>query len=98
MSRQDWRNLWILLKDIAGREKKTMLAIVVVSLTQGMAPFISIVGMGILVDAVYAGAAFERLLQYAFWMVAGISICSIIASRASESMVQGQASSLSTRM
>ena len=57
MSKQEWKNLWLLLNDISGREKSTILSMVVESLANSVGPFIRIIGMGILVDAMYAGAS-----------------------------------------
>ena len=90
MNKQDIQNLWILLKDIAGREKKTMLNIVIVSLVGSALPFISIIGMGVLVDSLYTGVAQNTLYQYALYIAAGIAMCSVIVARATENLEQKQ--------
>ncbi len=90
MSKQEWQNLWTLLKDIAGREKSIMLAIAVFAITKGMSPFISMLGMGTLVDFLYNGAVYETLLQCILWIAAGGCICSIVNARASEYFEQKQ--------
>lgn len=90
MSRQDWQNLWILLKDIARREKKTMLAIAVAAVMNSMAPFIPILGMGALVDAMYDGADRAVLLQWALFIVTGSAVCAIIGKKAAEYLEQKQ--------
>lgn len=90
MNKQDLQNLWVLLKDIAQREKKTMFNIVVASLANSALPFISIVGMGILVDSLYMCVEQNTLFQYAMFIAVGITICSIIGARASESLEQKQ--------
>ena len=90
MNKQEWQNLWILLKDIGKREKRTMLAIAVSAVAKGIAPFINIIGMGALVDAMYGGALQSELLQGALLLVAANCICSIVGARASESFEQKQ--------
>ena len=90
MSKQELRNLWLLLKDIAGREKDTMIAMLIESIAKSVGPFISTIGMGILVDSVYAETGQAQLLRTALLIVLGLCLCSIIESRASESLEQKQ--------
>lgn len=90
MNKHDRQNLWLLLMDIGKREKKTMMLIGAVSLVCSARPFISIMGMGALVDAVYAGVETGVLFQYAIMIVVSLGICSIAEGRANESLEQKQ--------
>ena len=90
MNRQEIRNLWHLLKDISKREKRTLYTIGVSAIVDGISPFISVVGMGYLVDLVYQSAPLDYLLKQALFIVFSIFICTIISSRMSESFNQKQ--------
>lgn len=90
MNKQDWKNLWLLLKDITAREKKTMVLMVIQSVAGSARPFARTIGMGILVDAMYAGIEQASLLSNALIIVLAMCICSIIESRAQESFEQKQ--------
>lgn len=90
MNKQEIRNLWHLLKDISKREKSTIYTIAVSAIVDGISPFISVVGMGHLVDLVYQGASMEYLLKQALLIVLSIFVCTIISSRMSESFNQKQ--------
>ena len=90
MNKQERRHLWLLLKDISKREKSTMYIIVVSAIVDGISPFISVVGMGYLVDLVYQGAPMDYLLKQALFIVLSIFVCTIISSRMSESFNQKQ--------
>ena len=50
MNKQELRNLWLLLKDISKREKHTLSIIVIVAIVDAINSFISVLGMGHLVD------------------------------------------------
>ena len=90
MNRQELTNLFLLLKDICKREKHTLSIIVVAAMVDGISPFISVVGMGYLVDLVSTGAPLEYLLKQALIIVLSIFVCTIISSRMSESFNQKQ--------
>lgn len=88
MNKQDWKYLWILLKDIAAREKKSILETVVMGITEAIMPFISIVGMGVLLDGIYAGEEKEILIQKVIIILGSILICKLLDARAVESFDQ----------
>lgn len=84
MSRQDFKYIWLLLKDIAGREKKTIISIIIASVTAAAAPYIRIVCMGMLLDGLYQGAEYEMLFGYMTAAVIFSFFCKILESRTSE--------------
>lgn len=88
MSRQDWKYLWLLLKDIAAREKKTILEMIVMGSTRAALPFISIVGMGVLLDGIYTGEGKEVLVWRVLVILASVLICRLLEARATESFNQ----------
>ena len=90
MNKQEISNLWLLLKDISKREKSTLYIIAVSAIVDGISPFISVVGMGYLVDLVYQSAPLDHLLKQALFIVLGIFVCTVISSRMSESFNQKQ--------
>ncbi|MBQ7943927.1 MAG: ABC transporter ATP-binding protein [Lachnospiraceae bacterium] len=61
----EWKYVVIFLKDFAKQNKDMLINSVLLSILGGVRPFISIVLMGFLLDAVYAGAGIEELLKYA---------------------------------
>ena len=90
MNRQEIKSLWLLLKDISKREKSTISVIIIAAIVDGISPFISIVGMGHLIDLVYVGAPLEYLLKQTLFIVLSIFVCMVISSRMSESFNQKQ--------
>ena len=92
MNKQERRHLWLLLKDISKREKSTMYTIAVSAIVDGISPFISVVGMGYLVDLVYQNAPMDYLLKQSLFIVLSIFVCTIISSRMSESFNQREKS------
>ena len=90
MNRQDLRNLWFLLRDIIKREKSMMFVIVIAAITDGISPFVSVVGMGYIIDLVYDGASLEYLLRQALIIVLITFICMVVSSRMSEYFEQKQ--------
>lgn len=88
MSRQDWKNLWLLLKDISKREKSTMVILAINALAAGITPFISIIGTGFLVDSLYAGAGQNELFHNVLIILLSILACSLIEARTLESFTQ----------
>lgn len=91
MKKQDWINLWLLFKDIAKREKSTVITLFIYAITAGTGPFIGMVGMGFLVDSIYAGAGQEELFRSVLIILLGILLCSLLQSRATETLNQTKA-------
>lgn len=84
MSRQDYRYIWLLFKDIAGREKKTIASMMVMVLLGAVSPYIMIVCMGLLLDGIYQGAEYKTLFLYVFLSISAEFVCGILLSRATE--------------
>ena len=64
MSRKDWKNIFVLLGSLSEKHKDVLVSLVGLSVFTAVRPFITVVLTGMLVDAVYAGAGLEQLLQY----------------------------------
>lgn len=84
MNRQDWKNLWLLLRDIGRKEKGTLLNTFVMVVSQALMPYISIVGIGILLDGVYAGTGRDTLVRYVLGIFLGTLLCTVLNSRTRE--------------
>lgn len=82
MSRQEWGYLWFLLKDIIKREKGWFACMVIFGVTEAILPYISIFGMGKLLDGAYEGAQAERLFTYALAILLGTLACRLMMDRA----------------
>lgn len=65
MNRQDWENIFFLLKDYAKRYKKIVVCLVFISIITAVRPYIAVVLTGYLLDAVYSGRDAAVLLRYA---------------------------------
>ena len=91
MSRQDWINIWLLLKDIAGREKDTMVCVVVEAISKSVGALIQILGMGWIVNEMYAGSGYRDLISGIVILLGGSALCTMIAARAGEYLDQKQA-------
>ena len=84
MNRDDIRNIWLLFREIAGREKRVTVCLLLMSALDAVSPYITICCTGLLLDGVYEGAEVERLLLYAGVALAANLLCRIVRGRASE--------------
>ncbi len=84
MNREEWRCLWNYLKETAAREKRSLLEVAVSGAAEAAVPFIGIVGMGTLLDGIYAGADRSALFRYAGLMLMGALLCRLIGAWAYE--------------
>ncbi len=82
--RIEWKYVVIFLKDFAKQNKDMLINSVLLSILGGVRPFISIVLMGFLLDAVYAGASIEELLKYALIALGVNMILRLIEARLRE--------------
>lgn len=64
MSREDLKYIWMLFKEIAGREKKIVVCTFLLSILEAIFPYITILCTGFLVDGIYRGENWETLLFY----------------------------------
>ena len=90
MNRDDIRNIWLLFREIAGREKRVTVCLLLMSALDAVSPYITICCTGLLLDGVYEGAEVERLLLYAGVALAANLLCRIVRGRASEWFWQKQ--------
>ena len=88
MSKQEWGYIRFLLRDILKREKGRFATMALLSLTEGLLPYISIVGMGVLLDEVYNGADGKKLLGCALVILLGTFFCRLLMERFLESFSQ----------
>lgn len=68
---KDWKKIFALLGNLAENHKDVLVSMVGLSIVKGIRPFISVILMGMLVDAAYAGVEFSgccAMLQSA-WAV-----------------------------
>ncbi|MBE5876687.1 MAG: ABC transporter ATP-binding protein [Lachnospiraceae bacterium] len=74
MNKQDFKNIWLILRNLAMNYKKVLVSMFLMSVSIGVRPYVAVVLTGILIDAVYEGASFEILLRYALY---GVGITSV---------------------
>lgn len=84
MSRKDWNYLWRLLKDIGKSRKGILVNILVLVISRAMMVYIGIVGMGLLLDGIYAGAGMGMLIRYVLMILLGTLFFTVLASRGTE--------------
>ncbi len=64
MKRSDWRSQWMLVKDYCRMGyRRVLVYMAVLGVLEGLRPYISMILMGALLDAVYAGKGMEQLLM-----------------------------------
>lgn len=90
MTKQDVRNIWLLFREIAGREKKTVVCMFLTIILGAFSPYITILCTGMILDGIYEGASVEKLLSYVAAAFTVRLIVRIIEMRASEWMGQKQ--------
>jgi len=82
--RIEWKYVVRFLKDFSKQNKDMLVNSVLLSILGGVRPFISIVLMGFLLDAVYAGAGIEELLKYALIALGANMVLRLIEARLRE--------------
>ena len=60
---KDWKKIGSLLGNLAENHKDVLFSMVGLSVVKGIRPFISVILMGMLVDAAYAGVEFSEMLH-----------------------------------
>lgn len=84
MSRQDWKYLWFLIKDIAKDGKSILVNLFVKVLSNTMMVYVGIIGMGLLLDEIYAGAEMRTLVKYVLLVLLAMLFCTVLNSRTTE--------------
>lgn len=85
MNRQDWNYLWRLLVEIGKKDRRIILNLLVMVTSKSVTAYIGIVGMGLLLDGVYAGLGWETLFKYVLGILLGTLFCNIVGAGATES-------------
>lgn len=84
MSKQDWYGIWRVVSDFAKQNKKTMFFLMVAMALGAIVPFIHIVLMGYLLDAVKAQKDVEILIRLSLWTLGIHFILQILNCRTRE--------------
>ncbi len=87
MSKKEWGYILRAMKDVSRRYHRTA-TIIVLSVLQGINPFISIVLMGKLLDAVSMGADADTLIFYAVAAISANRLLGILIGRLRENFNQ----------
>lgn len=90
MSSEDLKYIWMLFKEIAGREKKIVACTFLMSILEAVSPYITILCTGLLVDGIYRGEKLKTLLFYTAVAFIIKLFCQILNSRAEEWFNQKQ--------
>lgn len=90
MNREDLKYIWLLFKEIAGREKKIVVCTFLLSILEAISPYITILCTGFLVDGIYRGENWETLLFYTVVALTIKLFFQILHSRAEEWFNQKQ--------
>lgn len=90
MSREDFKYIWMLFREIASREKKVVICTFLLSILEAATPYITILCTGLLVDGIYQGEKLQTLLFYAAAALTVKLFCQILHSRAEEWFHQKQ--------
>lgn len=65
MSRKEWGYIFRVLRDFRRKNNKALIQLLVLSVLEAVKPFIAVVMMGLLLDAVYQSAPYGQLVEYA---------------------------------
>ena len=84
MSRKEWSYLFRFLGDFSERNRKMLIQSGCLAVLGAVRPYINIVLMGFLLDAVYAGLEFRQLLMYVGLALGGNLILRLAESRIRE--------------
>lgn len=84
MDREDFKYIWLLLKEITGREKKMAACTLLLSVLEAVNPYIAILCTGLLVDGAYRGEGLRALFSCAAAALALKLLVQIFCSRLGE--------------
>ncbi len=85
MKREDFENLWFLLKAVYQQEKKTFCIGVWAAILEAVNPYIFVVLLGMIVDGAYAGTDLKGILLMIGACVGGKLVLEVLQSRLGES-------------
>ena len=88
MKKQDWLNIWCLLKDVIAYERKTVIYGVAAALLNAIKPYIYVILMGRLIDMLYEGADWQSLIMTIIITVGMKFVLDTVRARLSESFSQ----------
>jgi len=101
---KDWKKIPVLLGNLVDNHKDVLFSMVGLSIVKGIRPFISVILMGMLVDAAYAGVEFSGMLRYIaagvggiFLMAAADGVLTMFFNRKLEYMQEIQAQPLNKK-
>ncbi len=80
MRKKEWKNILSLVADFSKENRSMTICLFLISIIDGIKPFVAVVLTGILVDAVYRGEPFEKMLQYAVMGIAFSALCSFLSA------------------
>ncbi len=84
MRKKEWKNILSLIIDFSKENRSMTVCMLLVSIVDGIKPFVAVVLTGILVDAVYSGESLERMLQYALIGIIFTAFCDFASAFALE--------------
>lgn len=90
MTKEDFKNIWLLFREIAGREKKVVASLLLLSFLGAVSPYITIYCTGLLLDGVNQGAEAKQLMLYVGIALSTGLFCQVVQSRAREWFWQKQ--------
>ena len=83
MNKKEWRVIRFMLRELAAKNKKTLISMFLLSISQGISPYVSVILTGKLIDAAYRKAPFEQLLKYAL-LGAGVTMLFMLLESVTE--------------
>ena len=84
MSRKEWSYLFRFLRDFSERNRRMLIQSGCLAVLGAIRPYINIVLMGFLLDAVYAGTELRQLLMYVGFALGGNLLLRLVESRIRE--------------
>ncbi len=83
MNKKEWTAFCFLMKELMKRNRKTLISMLILSVSQGVRPYVAVVLTGLLIDAAYQGTSFENLLYYAL-LGAGVTMLFMLVEAVAE--------------
>lgn len=74
MNKREWKAIAGVMKEFCGEYRNVFIGMVILSVIQGVRPFISVVLTGYLVDAAYRSTSFGELMKYALFSTGAAAI------------------------
>lgn len=80
MNKKEWKAVGCVLKEFCSEYRGVFVSMAVLSVIQGVRPFISVWLTGYLVDAAYRSTSFEELMKYALFSTGAAALLMAISS------------------